>query len=138
MRIPKINSNSYGGIWIGASLAVGALVPFVLWLVFHKVFWIFIIVGAVGLISFMILFAIEMHQDSAKVPYYEKDLKEKISFNPEKQYAVIKSSICTGEKVAGFKDKTDGHFTEVMVIRTAADEERFKKIYDIKTVKTEY
>ena len=26
-----------------------------------------------------------------------------IVFDPEKQYAVIRSSICTGEKVAGFK-----------------------------------
>ena len=32
-----------------------------------------------------------------------------IPFDPQTQYAVIKSSICTGEKVAGFKNKTDGH-----------------------------
>nr|MCR4648650.1 VIT1/CCC1 transporter family protein [Lachnospiraceae bacterium] len=70
MRIPKINSNSYGGIWIGASLLVGACVPVILWVVFHKVFWIFIVLGALGLIAFGIVFAIEMHQDSAKVPYY--------------------------------------------------------------------
>ncbi|MCR4896616.1 MAG: aspartate dehydrogenase [Lachnospiraceae bacterium] len=59
-------------------------------------------------------------------------------FDPETQYAVIRSSICTGEKVAGFKDKKDGHFTEVMLIRSPEDEALFKQIYGIDTVKVEY
>ena len=42
-----------------------------------------------------------------------------VHFDPETQYAVIRSSICTGEKVAGFKNKSDGHFTEVMLISFA-------------------
>ena len=61
-----------------------------------------------------------------------------VHFDPETQYAVIRSSICTGEKVAGFKNKTDGHFTEVMLIRSAADEEDFKRTYGVETVKVEY
>ena len=61
-----------------------------------------------------------------------------IKFDPETQYAVIRSSICTGEKVAGFKDKQGGHFTEVMVIRSADDERRFKEIYGLDSVRTEY
>ena len=36
------------------------------------------------------------------------------------------------------KDKENGHFTAVMLIKTIEDEERFKKIFDIKTVKIEY
>lgn len=63
---------------------------------------------------------------------------EDFKFDPETQYAVIRSSICTGEKVAGFKNKRDGHFTEVMVIRTATDEHRFKDLYGIDSVRTEY
>ena len=63
---------------------------------------------------------------------------EDFKFDPETQYAVIRSSICTGEKVAGFKNKRDGHFTEVMVIRTASDEQRFKDLYGIDSVRTEY
>ncbi|MCR5653586.1 MAG: aspartate dehydrogenase [Ruminococcus sp.] len=63
---------------------------------------------------------------------------EQKSFNPETQYAVIRSSICTGEKVAGFKDKKDGHFTEVMLIRSPKDLEEFKKTYMVDSVKTEY
>ncbi|MBR3341049.1 MAG: aspartate dehydrogenase [Clostridiales bacterium] len=65
-------------------------------------------------------------------------MKNEIKFDPETQYAVIRSSICTGEKVAGFKNKKDGHFTEVMVIRTPDDERRFKSIYGLENVRTEY
>ena len=61
-----------------------------------------------------------------------------VQFDPETQYAVIRSSICTGEKVAGFKNKTDGHFTEVMLIRTAADEKEFKETYGVDSLKVEY
>ncbi|SEQ06898.1 hypothetical protein SAMN04487977_102380 [Treponema bryantii] len=57
-----------------------------------------------------------------------------VHFNPETQYAVIRSSICTGEKVAGFKNKSDGHFTEVMLIRSAADEKEFKETYGVESV----
>ncbi|MBO4668369.1 MAG: hypothetical protein J5648_00165, partial [Lachnospiraceae bacterium] len=75
MRIPKINSNGYAGIWIGTSLLVGAAVPFVLWLITGRVFWVPVIIGSVSLVAFFIVFMIEMSQDSAKVPYYEKNLR---------------------------------------------------------------
>ena len=68
----------------------------------------------------------------------KKYLSEDIKFYPDKQYAVIRSSICTGEKVAGFKSLEDGHFTEVMLIRSYEDELRFKQMYGIDTIKTEY
>ncbi|MCR4688954.1 MAG: aspartate dehydrogenase [Saccharofermentans sp.] len=67
-----------------------------------------------------------------------KKKKPEVSFDPSAQYPVIRSSICTGEKVAGFKDKTGGHFTEVMVIRSPQDEETFKKMYGLDSVKVEY
>ena len=73
-----------------------------------------------------------------KIPEYEKNLREKIAYNPETQYAVIRSSICTGEKVAGFKNKKNGQFKEVMVIRTPEDEARFRKIFELDSFKTEY
>lgn len=69
---------------------------------------------------------------------FGKKQKPDIKFDPETQYAVIRSSICTGEKVAGFKNKKDGHFTEVMVIRSSADEKIFKDMYGIESVRTEY
>ena len=68
----------------------------------------------------------------------KKARKADLQFDPETQYAVIRSSICTGEKVAGFKNKTDGHFTEVMLIRSPADEKEFKEIYGIDSLKVKY
>ena len=67
-----------------------------------------------------------------------KDDHSDDGFDREKQYAVIRSSICTGEKVAGFKDKKDGHFTEVMLIRSQKDLEEFKRKYKVDSVKVEY
>ena len=138
MRIPKINTVHYGWIWIASGLLVGAIVPYILWLIFHRLFIIPIIVGGVILLAFIIVFCIEMHQDNSKVPFYEKTLKDEIKYDPDTQYAVIKSSICTGEKVAGFKNKEDGHFTEVMLIRSHEDELYFKELYGIEEIKTEY
>jgi len=68
----------------------------------------------------------------------KKSIKAEIEYDPEIQYPVIRSSICTGEKVAGFKNKKDGHFTEVMLIRSSEDEQLFKNIYNLDSVKTEY
>jgi len=61
-----------------------------------------------------------------------------LQFDPDIQYAVIRSSICTGEKVAGFKNKKDGHFTEVMLIRSKEDEKYFKEHFHLESVKVEY
>lgn len=44
---------------------------------------------------------------------------------------VIRSSICTGERVAGFKDEKTGHVEELMLIRDDRDLERFMKEYGI-------
>lgn len=59
-------------------------------------------------------------------------------YDPETQYPAIRASICTGEKVAGFRNKKDGRFTEVMLIKTPEDEERFKKLYNVKSLPVEY
>ena len=66
------------------------------------------------------------------------ELAEKIPFDPEKQIPVLRSSICTGEKVAGFKDLEGGHFTEVMLIRSPKDEQAFREIYGLESVRKEY
>ncbi len=69
---------------------------------------------------------------------HKKKQNQEIPFDPDRQYAVIRASICTGEKVAGFKNKDDGHFTEVMLIKSQKDEESFKKTYGLDVVKVEY
>lgn len=58
--------------------------------------------------------------------------KEEIrTYDKEAVYPALKSSICTGEKVAGFVGKKTGKFEDVMLIRTEEDLQRFKKLYGI-------
>lgn len=68
----------------------------------------------------------------------KRSMHDAVAFDPELQTPIIRASICTGERVAGFKSKVDGRFTEVMLIRSAADEDLFKETYGIDTPKTEY
>jgi len=44
---------------------------------------------------------------------------------------VIRSSICTGEQVAGFKEITTGTFHEVMLLQTEADYQEFLRLYGV-------
>lgn len=73
-----------------------------------------------------------------KKPYNEQYLSKDIPFDSDKQIAVIRCSICTGEQVVGFKSKEDGHFTEVMLIKDAKDLVEFKEKYKINEIKKEY
>ena len=65
---------------------------------------------------------------------------EKQTYDKENQKPIIRSSICTGEKVAGFKDIYTGKFTEVMLIKNDNDMKVFLTRYDISAeeVKTEW
>ena len=54
-----------------------------------------------------------------------------VTYDCEKLKPAIRQSICTGERVAGFKDRTTGRFTDVMLLRTEKDLEKFKKEYGI-------
>ena len=137
-KIPKINSIDYGWKWIRIGLLFAVVIPGGIWVMFHVFLWWLCAVGGVILGAFFVVFLIEMLQDNGKVPYYEHTLKEKIPYDPEKQYAVIMASICNGEKRAGFKNYGDGHFTEVMLIGSMEDEKRFQQIYGLDSVKKEY
>lgn len=61
-----------------------------------------------------------------------------MEYDPEKQRAVLKCSICNGEQVAGFKDKQTGHFIEVMLIKNGQDLDAFMEMYDLSAVTKEY
>lgn len=52
-------------------------------------------------------------------------------YDRENEIPVIRSSICTGEQVAGFKDKKTGHFEEVMLLKNGEDREIFIRTYGI-------
>lgn len=58
--------------------------------------------------------------------------KRKIkTYDRESKVPVLKTSICTGEQVAGFRDIHNGRIEEMMLIRNRADLEEFKKLYGI-------
>ena len=52
-------------------------------------------------------------------------------YDKENKKPVIKSSICNGEQVAGFKDIRTGKMEEIMLIKNRADLEMFKAMYGI-------
>ncbi len=60
-----------------------------------------------------------------------KKKQEIRTYDKENQRPVIRSSICTGERVAGFQDIHSGKFTDIMLIRTSADLEEFCRLYGI-------
>lgn len=134
----KTNSIHFGGKMIGAGAFVGFIIPFAIWIFTRKIIVPLIIAGGVILLVFILLFIVESDRDNGKKPYYVRKMNEQFPFDPEKQYAVIRCSICTGEKVAGFRNKDDGRFTDVMVIRSNDDEQRFKTAYGLDKVKKEY
>ena len=59
-------------------------------------------------------------------------------YDANNQIPVLHCSICTGEQVAGFKDVSTGKFEDVMLIRSDADLQRFKKEYGVDEIKKEY
>ncbi|MBP3754089.1 MAG: aspartate dehydrogenase [Lachnospiraceae bacterium] len=59
-------------------------------------------------------------------------------YDPEKEKPIIKASICNGEQVAGFKNKTTGQFSEVMFIKDNEDLNLFMKTYGLDHVDKEY
>ena len=50
-------------------------------------------------------------------------------YNKDGKVPVIRSSICTGEQVAGFKDLTTGKFDDLMLIRDSSDLAEFLLCY---------
>ncbi|MDO5417015.1 MAG: aspartate dehydrogenase [Lachnospiraceae bacterium] len=55
-----------------------------------------------------------------------------ISYDKNGKIPVIRASICTGEKVAGFKDEATGKFEDLMVIREDSDLKKFMKQYGVR------
>ena len=62
-----------------------------------------------------------LFKEKTIVKTYDKDNKK----------PVIKASICNGEQIAGFKDIHTGKIEEVMLIKSPADLDAFKKMYGI-------
>lgn len=56
---------------------------------------------------------------------------QKQQYDKTKQKPIIRASICTGEKVAGFKDLVTGQFSEIMLIRNDGDLYEFMQSYGV-------
>lgn len=54
-----------------------------------------------------------------------------IPYDKRGKIPVIRSSICTGEQVAGFKDSASGKFEELMLIRDGKDLSEFLRRYQV-------
>lgn len=65
-----------------------------------------------------------------RVALFKKKTIVKI-YDKNNKKPVIKASICNGEQVAGFKDIHTGKIEEVMLIKSPADLDIFKKMYGI-------
>ena len=53
------------------------------------------------------------------------------TYDKDNKKPVIKASICNGEQIAGFKDIHTGKIEEIMLIKSSADLDIFKKMYGI-------
>lgn len=53
------------------------------------------------------------------------------SYNSSTHVPAVRSSICTGEQVAGFKEISTGRFEEVMLIQNSGDLQAFREQYGI-------
>ena len=62
---------------------------------------------------------------------FGKKKENKKSFDRERLSPIIRCSICSGEQVAGFLDKKTGEITEISLIQSDKDLERFKQTYGI-------
>ena len=56
---------------------------------------------------------------------FKKKKQERIPYNAETEQPAVKTSICTGERVAGFIEKDSRHFRDVMLIRSDKELEEF-------------
>ena len=69
---------------------------------------------------------------------FGKRKKTAPDFDRTGKQPVIRASICTGEKVAGYRDTATGRFTELVLIRNDADLERFLREYGFQKEELRY
>ena len=65
------------------------------------------------------------------IMFGRKKQQTAIPYDKTGKVPVIRSSICTGEQVAGFKDPVSGKFQELMLIRNDRDFQEFLEQYQV-------
>ena len=63
--------------------------------------------------------------------FWKRKRPNRISFDKTGKIPVNRSSICTGEQTAGFRDTASGKFEEVMLLRSDADLQEFLRLYGV-------
>lgn len=63
--------------------------------------------------------------------FWRRKKQARIAYDKSGKVPVIRSSICTGEQVAGFKAEATGRFEELMLIRDDADYQEFLRLYGV-------
>ena len=63
--------------------------------------------------------------------FWNRKKRVKMTYDKTGKIPVIRSSICTGEQVAGFRDEASGKFQELMLIRTDSDYQEFLRLYEL-------
>lgn len=63
--------------------------------------------------------------------FRKKEKKIEMKYDPSMRRPAIRSSICTGEKVAGFENLQTEKFEEIQLIRNDKDLQEFRKRYGI-------
>lgn len=53
------------------------------------------------------------------------------TFDKTGKTPVLRTSICTGEQTAGFRDEATGKFYDIMLVRSNADLREFLETYDV-------
>ena len=69
--------------------------------------------------------------------WFKRPLAE-TKFDPEVEKPIVKSSICTGEKTAGFKNIKTGKYREVVAIKNDGDLRDFMRKCGVDSIDTEY
>ncbi len=64
--------------------------------------------------------------------FFGKKKQERRTFDREKLQPAIRSSICTGEKTAGFVSRETGKFIDEMLIRSEEDLREFLDTFGIR------
>ena len=72
--------------------------------------------------------------------FWKKKKSEEPLYPPEVFEPVIRSSICTGEKVACMRDRKSGKIHELMLIQSDTDLKEFRRKYhvDAESIRTIY
>ena len=69
---------------------------------------------------------------------FGKKKDKSLPYDKDHEVPAVKSSICTGEKTAGFIDSRTGKYRDVMLITSDADIAEFKRLCGVDEVKTIY